>query len=128
MTAAALAIGAFIAALGALGVVAPESFVQAIAVFQTPPAIYVAALVRVASGVVLIRAARASRMPKALWIVGALIAAGGLATPFAGAEGERVIMGWFAAAGPWLMRAWGFAAVLLGGFIVFAARPRRSRA
>ncbi|HTY42395.1 MAG TPA: hypothetical protein VMH79_11025 [Thermoanaerobaculia bacterium] len=125
MAVAALAIGLFIAALGALGVAVPEAFIKTIAVFQAPPGIYLAGVLRVAAGVVLIGAARSARLPKTLRTIGALIAIGGLATPFVGVEAERVIMDWWAAAGPLLTRAWGLAALLVGVVIACAARPRR---
>lgn len=66
MSLAALVIGVAIAAQGIFGIAAPEAFVRVLRAIQTPPLIYAAAVVRVAFGVVLFRAAPASRTPGVL--------------------------------------------------------------
>ena len=128
MAIAALVIGLLIAALGALGIAAPETFVRVVGVFQSPPAVYVAAAIRVGVGIVLIRAARASRAQGVFRVLGVLIVVGGLLTPFVGVAGARLILGWWSAHGPALIRVWGFVAAAIGGFIAYAVIPRRRSA
>jgi len=56
MAIAALLIGLLIAAQGVLGLAAPELFASVVMAFQTPPVIYLAAVIRIAFGVVLVLA------------------------------------------------------------------------
>ena len=125
MRLAAWFIGLFVAALGVLGIAAPEGFLRTAAYFQTPPGIYLAAVIRVVIGVVLFGAAPESRAPKTLRVLGAIITLAGLLTPLIGLWGGRAILDWWAAQGPRLLRVWGLVAVALGVFIVSALVPRR---
>ncbi len=128
MAVVALFIGVFIAALGVLGVVAPETFLRSVSFFQAPPAIYVAAVNRTIIGAVLVGAARASRAPKVLRVVGFAIAIGGLLTPFVGVRVGDAIIDWWSVWGPTMVRAWGGAGAAFGAFIIYAVAPRRRAA
>lgn len=92
---------------------------------QSAPLIHVAALVRFAIGVVLFMAAPASRVPLGLRLVGAAIAAGGLLTPFVGAQFAALILGWWSEGGARVVRVWAGAGLALGAFLAYAAAPRR---
>jgi hypothetical protein len=100
--------------------VAPHAFVEVVRAIQDPPAIYFAALVRLAFGVVLIAAAPRSRAPLALRVLGALVTLGGLLTPFFGVEFARVILGWWSEGGAVVVRGWASAALAIGAFIIYA--------
>lgn len=125
MALAALFIGLFIAALGLVGVAAPGVFLRSIGFFQTPPVIYLAAVFRVAVGIVLIRASAASRSPRALRVLGFLILIGGLLTPFIGLKGAETVMRWWSEGGSALVRLWAGIALAIGAFIVYAVDRRR---
>lgn len=125
MTQAALFIGLFIAALGTLGIAAPEVFVRAVRFFQTPPTLYLAAVIRVSVGVVLVLAAPASRAPRVLRVLGFLIVIGGVLTPFVGVRGAEAIIEWWSAGGSALVRVWAGVALAIGVFIVYAAAQER---
>ena len=88
--------------------------------------IYVAAVIRFVFGVVLFRAAPASRVPVALRVLGLLIALGGLLTPFIGVSFARVVLGWWA--DPLIVRVWAAGALSLGALIVYATTPTRRAA
>ena len=124
----ALMIGLLVAALGILGIAAPEVFLRTVTFFQTPPAIYLAAAIRVVVGVVLFRAAKESRVPRVLLVLGVLITVGGLLTPLVGVRGARVILDWWSAGGSGFVRVWGGVAVAVGVFIVYAVAPNRRTA
>ena len=128
MRIAALSIGLLIVAQGILGLFAPDLFVGLVRAFQTPPVIYVAAVIRFVFGVVLFRVAPLSRAPTALRGLGALIAIGGLLTPFIGIPFARIVLGWWSDGGPAIVRVWAAAALLLGAFIVYATLPVRRAA
>ena len=87
----ALFIGVVIIIQGIVGLAAPEAFATLVRRIQEPPILYLAAVVRVAFGVVLIAAATASRAPMGLRALGILMAIGGLITPFYGVEFARVV-------------------------------------
>ena len=67
----ALLIGVLLAVQGIVGIVAPDVFVGSIRFIQTPPVLYVAAVLRVVFGVVLVCAAPGSRAPTFLRVFGA---------------------------------------------------------
>jgi hypothetical protein len=122
----ALFIGILIAFQGIVGLIAPGLFVDIVRIFQTPPVIYLAAVIRFAVGVVLILAAPQSRVPLAVRGMGAMIAIGGAITPFWGIEIAHLILGWWAQGGDMIVRAWAFGSLLIGGFILYAASQVRS--
>jgi len=125
MPIAALSIGLLIVAQGILGLAAPDLFVGLVRTLQQPPVIYAAAVIRFLFGIVLFRAAPISRLPVALRSLGALVALGGLLTPFIGIPLARVILGWWSDGGPAIVRIWAAAALCLGALIVYATIPAR---
>ena len=71
---------------GLTGLAAPDVFAGIVRLMQTSPAIYAAAVVRVAVRIVLLRATSASRLPIFLRILGGFVLLGGLLTPFVGKQ------------------------------------------
>ena len=125
MTVAAGLIALLLIVQGILGLIAPAVFVQVVRFFQAPPVIYFAAALRVAIGVVLFRAARGSRIPTFLRVFGFIIAIGGLLTPFVGAQFAHVILAWWSARGPGLVRLFAIVSLALGLFTAYAVLPAR---
>jgi hypothetical protein len=129
---AALVTALLVTGLGLFGVLAPAEFVSTVRWFQDPPALYLAAAIRVAVGAVLLGAARESRAPVVLRVLGALILVGGLATPFFGTRLARPILESWSAGGSGLVRTFAAAALAAGLFILYAVRrgpgesPRRT--
>jgi hypothetical protein len=126
MAFAILALGIVIAAVGAIGLVAPASLVTLAALFVTPVGLYAAAALRVALGAALVVAAPTSRLPRALRILGAIIIVGGLVTPLIGVERARMFLAWWVTQGAMIMRAWASIALVFGLVLVYAARTPRS--
>lgn len=120
---AAAVIGAMILLQGLVGLAVPEVFTGVVRAMQVPPAIYVAAVIRIAFGLVLVLASHDSRQPWALRGIGSVILLGGLITPFYGPEFAKVILGWWSEGGPAVVRAWAAGALVLGAFILYAVRP-----
>jgi hypothetical protein len=87
---------------------------------QMPPALYVAAAIRLAVGIALVAAAPSSRAPWSLRILGAAIAIGGILTPFLGETMARTILSLWDAAGPSMARLWSAVGAILGAFIIWA--------
>ena len=124
----AVLLGVIVALQGVVGLVTPDAFVEVVRFFQTPPTIYFAAVVRVAFGLVLVRAASHARAAVGLRALGVAIVIGGGLTPFFGVQFAQVILGWWAQGGPAIVRAWALASLAIGAFIIYATDPTRRAA
>jgi hypothetical protein len=125
---AAMTIGVLIVAQGVVGMLWPQIFLGLVREFQYPPVIYIAAIIRVAFGLVLCFAAKASRARTLLQVLGVFIVAGGLLTPYFGIYFAHLILGWWSDGGGMVVRGWSAFAWVLGGFIVYATWPARRAA
>jgi len=125
VTSAALIVGLLIATVGIIGAVAPFALMAAARHAVTPLGLYLAAAVRVSFGVVLLRAAPASRAAKILRVFGAIVLLNGLITPLVGVDRAQAILAWWVAQGPAIMRVWAAGAVALGVLVVYAVVPDR---
>ena len=123
---AALLVAVFFMAVGLAGLVSPESGTTARRLyFATPVGLYSAAAVRVAMGLVLLLAAQASRAPKTLRVLGAVVCMQGLAATFFGPDRARAILEWETMQGTALLRVGAAAALASGAFLAFAVTGRR---
>ncbi len=118
--------GVVVAGFGIVGIVMPELLVGAVRLVQFPPELHLVAALRVAVGLLLYFVAPVSRAPLVLRVLGVLIVVGGVLTPFFGTWGVQLVLDWWAAKGPLLVRAFGAAALLFGAFIVYSVAPRRT--
>ena len=124
MRIAVFSIALLIIAMGVVGFVAPEMGMALRREYvATLP--YTVGAIRVAMGLLLILVAPASRMPKAIRLLGMLVCAQGLTQiigmPFVGLDRARAILEW-EAMHPALLRAGALVAVATGGFIIYAVR------
>jgi hypothetical protein len=120
MRMAALLVGLFTVGIGVIGLVSPAS-VTAVRrqYFATPAALYTAAAVRLTMGLVVILGATASRAPRTLRLLGALMCMQGLAAAILGPEHARTVLEWETMR-PTLLRAGAAVALACGVFMVFA--------
>jgi len=109
---------------GFIGLIVPDVFAGIVRSMQTSPAIYAAAAVRVAVGIVLLQAAATSRLPIFLRILGGFVLIGGLLTPFVGRQFAGVILGWWSSQGSALVRVFAAISLALGLVTGFAVTPR----
>ena len=128
MRIAVFSIALVIIAMGVVGLVAPEMGVALRHEYvATLP--YAVGAIRVATGLLLILVAPASRMPKAIRVLGVLVCAQGfiqiVGMPFVGLDRARGILDW-EAMHPALLRLGALVALATGGFIAYAVR-RQSR-
>src|SRR5258708_18409347 len=127
----AFVIALLVLALGVTGLFVPTGLVWVGQHSLTPGAFYGIAVVRVLFGLILIRAAAASRAPKTLRILGAVIVLAGLATALTAVTGlvaiRRVhaIVDWWVQQGSWLVRLSAVPVLALGSFIAYACAPPR---
>ena len=122
---AALLVALSTIVVGAAGLVSPDSLTAVRRLyFATPVGLYAAGAVRVAMGLVVILCAPASRAPKTLRVLGALMCMQGLAAAVFGPERARVVLEWEAMQGAAVLRVGAAIALAAGGFIAFAVTGR----
>ena len=120
----ALCISLLLLVQGLTGLAAPDVFAGVVRFMQTSPAIYAAAAVRVAVGIVLLRAASTSRLPSFLRILGGFVLLGGVLTPFVGKQFAEVILGWWSSHGSALVRLFASVSLALGLVTAYAVAPK----
>ena len=121
----AVVFGFMVATIGAVGVATPSVLLELSDSLITSAVLYGAAAVRAFFGAVLLWVAPASRAPKTLRVIGALLILAAVLTPFFGVERSRDMLDWLLNQGPMFTRAWSGVAVVLGLFIVYAnTNPR----
>jgi hypothetical protein len=121
----ARAVGYLVVAVGLLALAVPAALPAWGARLLTSGGLYVIAVFRVVIGVVLIEAARGSRMPRTLRVFGAVAIAAGLTTPFLGVGRAHAVLDAWLAARPVVVRLFAALAVGLGGLIVYATGDQR---
>jgi len=110
------------------GLISPESGTEIRRLyFATPVRLYTAAAFRVAMGLVVILSATASRAPRTLRTLGALMCMQGLSAALLGPEHARTVLEWEAGQGPALLRAGAAVALAAGGFMAFAVTGQRPK-
>jgi len=121
MRIAALLVALFTIVIGIGGLISPESGTEIRRLyFATPARLYTAAAFRVAMGLVVILSATASRAPKTLRALGALMCMQGCSAALLGPEHARTVLEWETRQGPALLRVGAAVALAAGGFVAFA--------
>ena len=129
----AFVFGLCIGAVGLVGILVPSSLLWLAASFLSSGAVgfYLIATVRIAFGLILISVASASRVPRALRILGYVILVLGITTALMGLlaveQGETAIDWWLhQSSGVWRL-TWGLV-LALGAFVAYACGPTRRAA
>lgn len=117
----ALAVAVVVAALGVAALVSPERVIAVGHRLVSLPGLWAASAFRVAAGLVLMRAARASRAPGLLLAIGGAVLGSGVATPFFGVAAARARLDW-EAAHLTFFRCEGAAFVCLGALVASVLR------
>jgi hypothetical protein len=128
VTFAALLVAVFTIVVGTVGLVSPDGLTAARRLyFATPVGLYAAGAVRLAMGLVVILGAPASRAPRTLRVLGAVMCLQALTATLLGPERARAVLEWEAMQGAALLRVGAAVAVASGGFIAFAVSGQLSR-
>ena len=124
---AALLVALFTIVVGVGGLMSPESGTEIRRLyFATPARLYTAAAIRIAMGLIVLLSATASRAPKMLRALGAVMSMQGLWAILLGPEHARTVLEWEATQGPAVLRVGAAVALVAGVFMVFAVTGRRS--
>jgi len=121
-----LLVALFTIVVGIGGLVSPESLTTVRRLyFATSVGLYAAGAVRLAMGLVVILSATASRAPKTLRVLGAMMCAQALAATIFGPDRARAILEWEALQGPAVLRVGAAVALVAGSYIAFAVTGHR---
>lgn len=112
-----------VAALGAVGVVSPRSYLTIIRKFESPAGLSAAGAIRVALGASLYFSAVASRVSKLLRTMGVFTFITGLLTPFLGVRRVSALIAWWSSRGSAFMRVWAVSSVAVGLLLAWAVAP-----
>ncbi len=117
-------VGLLMVVVGIVGVVSPYAILDLTGPLLTPTALLIIAAVRVAVGLILFGAARKSRSPAVLRVLGIFVILAGVVTPFVGVERSRAAVDWWSGHGALFMRMTMGVAVALGAFLVWAVTSK----
>ena len=101
MTAVAVGLCLFVAALGAVGVLSPCRFLALVRSLTSLQGFYAIAVFRIAFGAALYLAATQSRAPMLLRLFAILLIVSAIATPMFGHTRYRQVIDWWSAGGVW---------------------------
>ena len=129
MRPAVLLVAVFTIIVGIVGLIDPDSVTTVRRLyFATPVALYAAGAVRVGMGLVLILCASASRAPKTLRALGAVMCMQALAATLLGPDRARAVLEWETIQGTALLRVGAAVALAIGCFLAFAVSGHVPRA
>ena len=128
MRSAALLVAVITIVVGIVGLISPDSVTTARRLyFATPVGLYAAGVVRVAMGLVVILYAPASRAPKILRALGAVMCMQALTATLLGHDSARVVLEWETMQGTALLRVGAAVALATGCFLAFAVSGHRPK-
>ena len=121
-----LAFGWLVAGTGLWVVIQPGGLTDLANVFLRSDRLWLVIGLRLGVGVLMWIAASASRTPRTLKALAALMILSGLSIPLLGIEGVRSIADWGGGLQPNVLRVVGLITVGFGSFIVWSLWPQRS--
>jgi hypothetical protein len=122
LQAAVIGIGTIISIICLTGVILPAQLLYALrAAWQYPAALFVAVMVRLAIGVLLILAASRSRFPLTFEILGWFAIVAALLIPLVGRNRIGQLLDWWSRRSHLGIRLWSLAGLAFGCFLVYAA-------
>jgi hypothetical protein len=122
LQAAIIGIGAIISLVCLTGVMLPAQLLHAVkAAWQYPAAMYVAVMVRLTLGVLLLLAAPHSRFPLAFQVLGWIAIMAALLLPVVGHARIDRLLDWWSGRSTPEIRLWSLAGLAFGCFLVYGA-------
>jgi hypothetical protein len=120
MTALALILSAFVAAMGVLAIFFPGRANDMARLFADKTGLWVATAIRAVLGLALLAAAEDSKTPMLLRIFGLIILLVAIAMPLLGLDRHRRMIDWWLATSRTIQIVWGAVAFGLGVFLIYA--------
>lgn len=118
---ATILLGTLIGLLGLAGIVTPPRLLQIVNAFWgRSSGFYLAIVIRLVFGVILLSVAPLSRFPLAIQVIGLLAIAGALLLPFIGRHRIERLVNWCTSQPEIRIRLWAVVVVLFGLFLIYA--------
>ena len=114
-------IGALIVMMGLIGMLMPTVLMALLDRWQGVKRLWLAVVVRLVMGVMLLTAAAETRFPTVVTAIGVIAVVAACAIPLMGYERLDRLVSWWIRRPPLVISAWSVLAVLFGGFLVYAA-------
>jgi|SRR5436190_9787715 len=125
MRLAALLVALFTIVVGVGGLISPDRGTEIRRLyFATPERLYTAGAIRMAMGLVVLLSGAASRSPKMLRVLGAVMCMQGFSAILLGPEHARTVLEWEATQGAALLRVGAAVALVAGIYMVVALTGR----
>jgi hypothetical protein len=118
-------VGWLIILVGPFGIASPHSLIDAVLGWPTAARFYFSVLTRVVLGVLFILAAPRCRLPRLIYVLGAIILLIGIVLFFLGADRVDEILHWFAACSELCIRFIYLVGILFGALLIYAGSKRR---
>lgn len=116
-----ITLGLLISLLGMSGLFSPAPLVRFVNSFwMRPRGLYMAVVIRLFFGAVLIIGAPQTRFPLAIQIIGILAMIGAFALPVIGFQRMQGLLRWWTTRSDNIIRIWSFAVLLFGFFLIHA--------
>jgi ABC-type xylose transport system permease subunit len=118
-------VGWLINLLGLFGIASPHWLIDAVLGWPTAVRFYSSVLTRVVLGVLFIFAAPRCRLPRLIYVLGAIILLIGIVLFFLGADRVDKILHWFVACLELCIRFIYLVGILFGSLLIYAGSKRR---
>jgi hypothetical protein len=112
-----------VAALGATGLIAPARFLDVVRRITSLEGFYLLAVARIAFGAVLYLVAEESKQPLVVEVLGIVLVASGIVTPFFSHTRYRKVVEWWSAGGDLYVRIWAGCAMLFAILLMYIVLP-----
>jgi len=120
--AAVVAYGVLLLSLSVLGVVRPAFLIGLVErLWRSRAGLYLAVLIRIAVGVLLLAAASSTRFPGIVKVLGVLALVAAVSRLLVGHERYHKLIDWWAARGAGFTRAWSLIGALFSAFLIYVA-------
>lgn len=121
MRIAVAAVGLLVFMLGMLGVVRPRALIGLVdRPWRSRGGLYLAVVVRIALGILLLTAASSTRFPWTVGALGIVSLAAAVSMPLLGYDRVRKFIDWWLKRGDGFVRSWSLVACLFGAFLIYA--------
>lgn len=114
-------LGILLGLLGAIGLFSPDSLIRVVTRFwMHPRGLFLAMVLRLIFGIIMITAAPQTRAPLTIEIIGVLSIAGAVALPLIGFQRMQRLIGWWTSRSASTLRCWALIALFFGLFLIYA--------
>ncbi len=123
MTVIAIGFCLFVVLLGVRGLAAPSRFLDLVRRLTSLQGFYLIAVLRIAFGSTLYMAAPASKAPMIVQVIGIVLVASGIVTPFFSHTRYRKVIDWWSAGGDLYIQIWAACIAVFAALLAYVVLP-----